>query len=142
MNHAPLIYLGSLLAMAISWFSMIYVPQMQIGRTSQQDLDPGLYPGRRPGLAEEGLQVYRANGCAHCHSQQVGQTGYSFDLVLKDPGTNTTELAEVLMNTLEDSGPALVRHAVTNGYMVLSRDLDIHEVNLAVTRIKKAAADV
>ena len=35
---------------------------------------------RDPGLAREGLLVYRANGCAYCHSQQMRQSGATFRL--------------------------------------------------------------
>jgi cytochrome c oxidase cbb3-type subunit 2 len=48
-------------------------------------------------LARNGLDVYRANGCASCHSQQVGQTGVVCDVVLSDAGTNHAALITALL---------------------------------------------
>ena len=33
----------------------------------------------RPGMARQGEQVYRANGCFYCHSQQVRPEGFGTD---------------------------------------------------------------
>jgi hypothetical protein len=55
------------------------------------------YPVARPGLAGQGLQVYRANGCASCHSQQVGQTGTLVDIALTDAGTNENATIAALL---------------------------------------------
>ena len=33
-----------------------------------------------PGMAAQGLQIYRANGCAACHTEQVQQTGVACDV--------------------------------------------------------------
>jgi cytochrome c oxidase cbb3-type subunit 2 len=38
-----------------------------------------LYPSPRAGLAAQGAEVYRANGCYVCHSQQVGHPGFGRD---------------------------------------------------------------
>jgi ribosomal protein L7/L12 len=54
------------------------------------------YPVARPGLARAGLDVYRANGCAYCHSQRVTQTGTVCDVALTDAGTNRTAVLAVL----------------------------------------------
>ena len=90
MNYGALFFLAGFLALASSWLGMVLVPQLQVGR---QELAPNtvtgtLYPSRRPGLAEQGAQVYRANGCVACHSQQVRQSGTVFDVVLSEVGTN------------------------------------------------------
>ena len=84
MNHGPLIFLAAFFALAGSWFSFVLTPQTQVGRLDQTNTVPaGLtYPVARPGLAREGIEVYRANGCAYCHSQQVGQTGITCDVLL------------------------------------------------------------
>jgi cytochrome c oxidase cbb3-type subunit 2 len=47
-------------------------------------------------VAQQGLQVYRANGCVQCHSQQVGQTGTVFDVQLADAGTNRVAISDAL----------------------------------------------
>ena len=44
------------------------------------------YPRQRTGDATLGLQVYRANGCAACHTEQVRQEGAACDVVISNPG--------------------------------------------------------
>ena len=39
-----------------------------------------MYPPRRPGMAAQGADVYRANGCVYCHSQQVRPRGFGADI--------------------------------------------------------------
>jgi cytochrome c oxidase cbb3-type subunit 2 len=98
MNYGAIFFLTSFLALAASWCGLVLAPQLQVGR---QSLSPvtgttDQYPQRRPGLAEQGLQVYRANGCVSCHSLQTRQTGTVFDVVLSEAGTNTAALVEAL----------------------------------------------
>jgi len=50
-------------------------------------------------MAHQGLEIYRANNCAACHSQQVGQTGIAVDVVLTDAGTNLEAVASVIKKT-------------------------------------------
>jgi len=90
MNNGALIFLVGFIGLASSWFGLVLGPQLQLGRQDFSKVTGGndLYPSRRPGMAEQGLQVYRANGCASCHSQQVQQSGTVFDVVLTELGTN------------------------------------------------------
>jgi cbb3-type cytochrome oxidase cytochrome c subunit len=99
MNHGPLIFLAAFFALAGSWFSFVLTPQVQVGRLDQTNTVPAgaTYPVSRPGLAREGLDVYRANGCAYCHSQQVGQTGVTCDVLLTAVGTNQPALLTALL---------------------------------------------
>ena len=99
MNHGPIIFLVVFLALAASWFGMVLMPQAQIGQLQQTNtvgLVPTTYPVGSPGLARQGLEVYRAQGCAYCHSQQVRQTGTVCDVELTDAGTNQPALIETL----------------------------------------------
>src|SRR5437868_2318404 len=98
MNFGPLIFLAAFFGLACSWFSMVFAPSIQLGRLEQTNTIPmgAVYPLGRPGLARQGLAVYRANGCVYCHSQQVGQTGTVCDVVLTAPGTNQPELLVAL----------------------------------------------
>ncbi|MDA1272639.1 MAG: cbb3-type cytochrome c oxidase subunit II [Verrucomicrobia bacterium] len=81
MNRGPLIFLGVFVAMAFSWYGMIVSPQRQIGGQQQATVEPAgiRYPVPRPGLAQRGAEVYRANGCGYCHTQQVRPRGYGSD---------------------------------------------------------------
>jgi cbb3-type cytochrome oxidase cytochrome c subunit len=46
------------------------------------------WPLQRTGDATLGLQVYRANGCAACHTEQVRQTGAANEITLTDLGVH------------------------------------------------------
>ena len=99
MTYGPLLFLAAFFALSGSWFGFVLMPQVQVGRLGQTNTVPEgvAYPVARPGLARQGLEVYRANGCAYCHSQQIGQTGVSCDVLLTDAGTNQTALAAALL---------------------------------------------
>jgi cbb3-type cytochrome oxidase cytochrome c subunit len=101
MNYGPLIFLAAFFALASSWCGFVLTPQLQIGRLQQTNTLGGAavtYPAARPGLAAQGLQVYRANGCMYCHSQQVGQTGTVVDVALTDAGTNQAATLAALLS--------------------------------------------
>jgi cytochrome c oxidase cbb3-type subunit II len=82
MNYGPLIFLGVFLTLASSWIGLVVLPQMQLGRQEQIKLEETgeLYPQVRPGLAQQGIEVYKANGCIYCHTQQVRTEGYGADI--------------------------------------------------------------
>lgn len=98
MNYGPLIFLAAFFSLALSWLGFVLTPQMQVGQLQETNGVPAgvRYPLGRSGLARQGLDVYRANGCAYCHSQQVVQTGTSCEVLLTDPGTNHAALVIAL----------------------------------------------
>jgi len=98
MNLGPFIFLAAFFGLACSWFGMVLAPQIQVGRLQQTNTVPAgaVYPLGRSGLARQGMAVYRANGCAYCHSQQIVQTGTTCDVVLTDAGTNQSGLLVAL----------------------------------------------
>ncbi len=99
MNYGPLLFLAALFALAGSWFGFVLTPQMQVGQLTQTNAIPSgpTYPVPRPGLARQGLEVYRANGCAACHSQQVRQSATVCDVLLTEAGTNQPALLAALL---------------------------------------------
>ncbi len=102
MNYGPLIFLAAFFALCGSWVGFVLTPQMQVGQlqpTNSAAIGAD-YPLGRPGLAREGLDVYRANGCAYCHSQQVGQTATVCDVELTQAGTNTSAVVAALSSLL------------------------------------------
>jgi cbb3-type cytochrome oxidase cytochrome c subunit len=104
MNYGPLLFLAAFFALAGSWSGFVLTPQLQLGRMQQTNTVGGAattYPVARPGLAGQGLQVYRANGCASCHSQQVGQTGTLLEIALTDAGTNQAATIAALLKLAE-----------------------------------------
>jgi cbb3-type cytochrome oxidase cytochrome c subunit len=97
MNYGPLIFLAAFFALASSWFGVVLTPQLNVGQLQQTNtLNGALYPVARPGVAQQGLQVYRAQGCVQCHSQQIGQSATVFDVLIADAGTNRTALNEAV----------------------------------------------
>ena len=106
MNYGPLVFLAAFFALASSWCGFVLTPQLQIGRLQQTNtVGSGAvaYPVARPGLAQQGMEVYRANGCAYCHSQQIGQTGTLLDIALTDAGTNQAATVAALLKLAESA---------------------------------------
>jgi cytochrome c oxidase cbb3-type subunit 2 len=77
MNRGRLILLGVFSTLATSWWGLVVAPQLQLGNQQPVALrgTTQAYPPGRPGLAVQGEQVYRANGCLYCHTQQVRTAG-------------------------------------------------------------------
>jgi len=73
MNHPPVLFMGVLAAMGVSWFGMILVPNAHLGaqQPGPAQVTGNVYPQARAGLAEQGREVYRKLGCVSCHTQQV-----------------------------------------------------------------------
>ena len=138
MNYGALFFLAGFLALTSSWFGMVLTPQLQVGRQelATNTVTSALYPLRRPGLAEQGAQVYRANGCVACHSQQVRQGGTVFDVVLSEAGTNPPAVIAALkaINSKLDAAAlaALPKDAL--------RDIDNVTAGAAAKAFKDAGA--
>lgn len=98
MKSGALVFLAAFVALSASWSGFVLAPQIQLGRSVQaKSLGLGdLYPLARPGLARQGLQVYRANGCMYCHTQQVGQEGTFVEVYLTEAGTNAAGVLEAI----------------------------------------------
>jgi cbb3-type cytochrome oxidase cytochrome c subunit len=102
MNRVLVIFIGAFGAFGLSAFLLLVNPQMQVG---QQTFAPVLnstetYPREMSGVARQGADIYRANGCAYCHSQQVRQSGIRFDGVLTGAGTNAAALLPLLARNI------------------------------------------
>ncbi len=99
MNYGPLVFLAAFFALAGSWFGLVLTPAVQIGRLQETNSVPAgaTYPLARPGLARQGLDVYRASGCAECHTQQIDQGGTVCDVMLSELGTNRAALDAALL---------------------------------------------
>jgi cytochrome c oxidase cbb3-type subunit II len=77
MTSGPLLFLGLFATMACSWTGFVLGPQLQLGGLGQTntvvvgDALSQTYPLPQPGAARTGAEVYRANGCAACHTQMI-----------------------------------------------------------------------
>lgn len=143
MNNGPMIFLGAFFALAVSWVGLILTPQLQVGREMQQTNlvnTAELYPQPRPGEAHQGLEIYRANGCMYCHSQNVQQTGTVCDLVLTEAGTN----ASVVWDALVKISPALAQKNMSTYFASLPKTVlqgvDRDTANEAAKALKAAGA--
>ncbi|HEY3663729.1 MAG TPA: cbb3-type cytochrome c oxidase subunit II [Chthoniobacterales bacterium] len=67
------LFLGIFGIFTFSWLGMTVVPNLQIGSLNPQSDEEGtdVYPMPPSGMALRGAQVYAANGCVYCHTQQV-----------------------------------------------------------------------
>ncbi len=82
MNSTPVLFLGVLLGLSASWWGLVAAPKLQLdGLTTVLAKDIGQhYPPTRPGLAQQGADIYRREGCNTCHSQLVRPAGFGPDL--------------------------------------------------------------
>lgn len=92
------VFLAALLALGSSWCGFVLGPVLQLGAEKQTTIlnSSDLYPVGRPGEANQGLQVYRANGCAACHTEQVQQSGVECEVVLTGAGKNPAAVTNVI----------------------------------------------
>ncbi len=73
MNRTALLFAGIFLTFTFAWMGLVMIPYFQFGRLKEVvSEDTGeVFPRPLSGLAQRGHQVYAAEGCIYCHSQQV-----------------------------------------------------------------------
>lgn len=115
MNFGPLIFLGIFFTMSLSWLGLVLAPQLQIGgqKPEPNEKTGQLYPQARAGVAHQGAEIYRANGCFYCHSQQVAPStsGYDFN---RGWGQRRTVAADYLFDSPVMIGSQRVGPDLTN----------------------------
>ncbi|HMJ92228.1 MAG TPA: cbb3-type cytochrome c oxidase subunit II [Candidatus Acidoferrum sp.] len=138
MNYGSVIFLGVFATFVASWWGMIFAPQLQLG--SQQPKVPEgasmAYPTLRPGVAAQGHKVYVAAGCVQCHSQQVRQQGYVFDVLLTGT-TNQQGTAKALYALGIKDGTQLISSATDTTPQPVRKNISQAEAN----RIQKTLTD-
>ena len=82
MKNGFSVFLAAFIALGASWCGFVLAPELQLGRQKQTTVlnSSDIYPNQRPGDATLGLQVYRANGCAACHTEQIQQSGVACEV--------------------------------------------------------------
>jgi cytochrome c oxidase cbb3-type subunit II len=97
------VFVAAIIGLGFSWIGFVLAPVLQLGTQGQTSVlnSSEVYPNQRPGDAALGLQVYRAYGCAACHTTQVGQNGFACDVVLS--GKNPPAVSN-LISTLKLTG--------------------------------------
>jgi cytochrome c oxidase cbb3-type subunit 2 len=77
MNRGLTLFAGVFLTFAFAWAGLVLVPYLQFGRVADlvSEDNGQTVPPPLSGLAQRGHEVYAAQGCVYCHSQQVrGET--------------------------------------------------------------------
>ncbi len=94
------VFVATFVALGASWCGFVLAPLLQLGGAKQtvvlQTTDN--WPLQRTGAATLGLQVYRANGCAACHTELVRQTGVAFEVLLTSAGNNPAAVSNLISN--------------------------------------------
>ena len=101
MNKAPWIFLGVLFTLSLSWWGMVYGPAAQLGGQSATN-DDGTAVLPRVGLAQQGEQVYRANGCYYCHTRTATGGEFGYELRLTQFGDSYEMTEEIIGPALKD----------------------------------------
>jgi cytochrome c oxidase cbb3-type subunit II len=90
MNYGPLIFLGLLFTMTMSWYGIIYKNYLELGRLEPTRNETGQFVEQgRPGFAGVGADVYRSHNCASCHTLQVRASGITSFSSFTKPGLQT-----------------------------------------------------
>lgn len=104
MKRSSLIFVGLLLIFLTSFIGLVLVPYGQVGRL-QVDVDETTHDQTPPafnGWAEQGRQIYAANGCVYCHTQQVRSRKAGADLDRGWGGPETGARRTVARDYLRD----------------------------------------
>ena len=110
MNKAPWIFMGVLFTLSLSWWGMVYGPATQLGGETP-DKGDGTALKPRVGLARQGEQVYRENGCYYCHTRTAtgGKFGYELQL---------TQLGDDRALTVEAIGKYRMSGVINQAYVI------------------------
>ncbi len=142
MNYGSLIFLGVFATFVASWWGMVFAPQLQIG--SQQPKAPEgvsvAYPSVRPGIAAQGRQIYVSQGCVYCHSQQVRQEGYTFEVLFL--GTTNQQATATALDKLGIKGGAqLIAAANETSPQLILTNVSLQQASAAETALKESGAN-
>ena len=96
------VFIAAAFALGSSWCGLVLAPSLQLGTAKLATVlnSTDTYPIQRNGDATLGLQIYRANGCAACHTEQVRQEGVSCEVSLTSLGKNKAEDFKPFANSL------------------------------------------
>lgn len=98
MKNGFSVFVAAFIGLGLSWCGLVLGPVLQLGAAKQTTVlnSSEVYPVQRPGAATLGLQVYRAYGCAACHTTQIGQDGVVCDVVLTGAGHNPAAVSNLI----------------------------------------------
>ncbi len=98
MKNGFTVFIAALVVLGASWTAFVLGAAVQLGHEKNTTVlnSSDVYPLQRAGDAAFGLDVYRANACAACHTEQVQQSGMACDVVLTSAGKNPTAVSNLV----------------------------------------------
>ena len=140
MNKAPWIFLGVLLTLSLSWWGMVYGPAAQLaGQSADKGDGTAVLP--RVGLAKQGEQVYRENGCYYCHTRTATGGEFGYELRLSQLGGDREITNEVLGKKITVENTRLINLAFEFKYVVTAKKA-LDDANKALTDAKEKAQEL
>ena len=96
------VFFAIAIALGASWLGIVVGSTLQLGAAKETTVlvSGDTWPQQRTGEATLGLQIYRANGCVACHTEQVRQEGVVYEVVLTGVKKNP-EVVSNLVRTLK-----------------------------------------
>ena len=72
-----------LTAFLFTWFGLVVFPWLAVGHLApiHEEGSSDILPWDASGLAHQGEQVYAANGCVYCHTQQIRPASSGADII-------------------------------------------------------------
>lgn len=92
------VFFAVVIALGGSWVGFVVAPTLQLGTAKQTTalVSGDTWPQQRTGEATLGMDIYRANGCAACHTEQIQQEGVEYEVVLTVAGKNAASVSNIL----------------------------------------------
>ena len=140
MNKAPWIFLGVLFTLSLSWWGMVYGPASQLaGQSADKGDGTAVLP--RVGLAKQGEQVYRENGCYYCHTRTATGGEFGYELRLSQLGGDREVTDEVLGENITIENTRLIDLAFEFKYVVAAKKT-LDDANKALADAKEKTPEL
>jgi cbb3-type cytochrome oxidase cytochrome c subunit len=146
MKNGFSVFLAAFIALGASWCGFVLAPLMQLGTAKQTEVlnSSDIYPIQRTGDATLGLQVYRASGCAACHTEQIQQDGVACEIELTSVGKKPDAVEKQINAHL----PFPLYHTAGVNFVTNAEDVShggysivISQLPQVILRLEKAKAD-
>jgi cbb3-type cytochrome oxidase cytochrome c subunit len=140
------VFIAAFVALGASWCGFVLAPVLQLGTAKQETVlnSSDTYPLQRTGDATLGLQVYRASGCAACHTEQIQQSGVACEIELTSVGKNP-DAVEKQINAVFAPSPFFGVNFITNDQNIPyggPPSIDIsHLPQIILNHLEKSKAD-
>ncbi len=140
MKNGFAVFFAVIVALGGSWLGFVVAPAIQLGKEKQAIIlnSTDTWPLQRTGEATLGLQVYRANGCAACHTEQIRQDGVAAEVTLTSLGKSKPDDLKAFVQSLFVL-PELGK--VTNSLAAMLKDWKGEVPATILTTDDKAVAD-